>query len=64
MIKSVKNFYIGKLTGTSTLESLNTKSTYLNFKQKLLNTKNYEKNYFKTNSIDNLFKKKIYPNLF
>ena len=55
-----KNFYIGKLTGTSTLESLNTKSTYLNFKQKLLNTKkNYEKKIIlKTNSIDNLFKKK------
>ena len=57
---SKKNFYIGKLTGTSTFEKLNTKSNYLTFKKKLLNTKNtYEKKIIiKTTSIDIFFRKK------
>ncbi len=55
-----RNFYIGKLTGTSTFEKLNKKSKYLSFKQKLLNTKKtYEKKItVRTTSIDNFFKKK------
>lgn len=57
--KEKKIFFVGKLTGTSTFEKLNTNSNYLKIKKFLLDTKlPYEKKIcIQSDKIDNVFSK-------